>query len=226
MNYRMYERDKRQEVVVHFSRSDRQFDRSWLDYLDIRLLGIVAVILAVTLVRTVRDGRGIFWTPLLFVGAGAIFLAYRRLRQSNVTLYTRANRLGITNSLGLVKDASVVDVAGLVMCSLVLPQRKQPLPVLVAVSKSGRCLFRLSGADRLPLDGINRVATAAGVQLTGNWTDTLSLAAFEARFPGAVPPVGELFAWVLANRGRVSIVIIIATVLVFVGLVLVETGGH
>jgi hypothetical protein len=146
--------------------------------------------------------------------------------EANVTMYIRGSRLGITNSLGLGRDAAVADVAGLVMCSLVLPQRKQPLPVLVAMSKSGRCLFRLSGADRLPLDGINRVAAAAGVQLTGNWTDTLSLTAFEARFPGSVPRVGAFFGWVSANRGLVSILIIIATVLVFVGLVLVETGGH
>ena len=222
----MYGRHTANKVVVHFSKSTRQFDRSWLDYLDIRLLGIVVVILAVGLVGALRDGRGIFWALIVFVGAGAIFLAYFRLRQANVTLYTRGSRLGITNSLGLGRDAAVADVAGLVMCSLVLPQRKQPLPVLVAMSKSGRCLFRLSGADRLPLDGINRVAAAAGVQLTGNWTDTLSLTAFEARFPGSVPRVGEFFGWVLANRGLVSILIIIATVLVFVGLVLVETGGH
>lgn len=213
------------EVVVHLSRSNRR-NRSWFDYLDIRLLAIVAAIVAVGLVREAMSGRSIFWTLLLFAGAAAAFLAYYRLRQANVTLYARGYRVGITNSLGSRKEVAIENVAALVMCSVVLPERKHPLPLVVAVSKSGRCLFRLSGADQLTAAGIRSVATAAGIELRGSWSDTLSSSAIEAHYPGTISPMASLLIWVFAHRALLSVCVGAVTLLIFVGLVFVETAAH
>jgi hypothetical protein len=191
------------DVVVHLSRSNRR-NRSWLGYLDIRLLGIVAAIMAVGLVRELMSGWSIFWTVLFFAGASLAFLTYYRMRQANVTLYLRGERVGITNSIRVRKEVAIEDVAALVMCSVALPERTQPLPLVVAVSKSGRCLFRLSGADQLEPTGIRSVATAAGLELRGSWTDTLSSSAIEDRYPGTISPIARFFVWVMAHRAMVS----------------------
>jgi hypothetical protein len=217
-------RRAQRELVVHFARSNRQAGRSRLDYLDGRLLAIVAVILVLGLVRQLATGRSIFWTLLLFVVAGALFLAYYRLRQANVTLYVRGDRIGLTNSLGLRKDVPISQVAAMVMCSVSLPRRAQPLPTLLTVAKSGRCLFRLSGGDQLGLTGIREVASAAGVELRGGWTDTLSLDGIEARYPGCGSEAASFFAWILNHRRWVNWVIIVGTILVFLGLVVVDTS--
>src|SRR5438874_740784 len=91
------------EVIVHLSRSNWQIDRSLFDYLDPRLLAIVSVIVLLGLVRELATGRSVFWTLLLFVVAGAVFFSYYRLRQGNVALYVRGDRIGLTNSLGVRK---------------------------------------------------------------------------------------------------------------------------
>jgi hypothetical protein len=213
------------EVVLHRSRSNRQVSRHWLDYLDARLLGIVALIVVVGLVRDFASRR-ISWTILLLPAAAAVFFAYYHLRQTNVTLYVRGRRIGLTNSLGVHKEVAVGDLAAIVMCSVSLPQRQQPLPLLLAVSKSGRCLFSLSGADELGVIGIRRLASAAGLELQGSWTDTSSLASIEARYPGSAPPAGGFFVWLLAHRSLTSAVAIVATILVFIGLVVLRTTGH
>ncbi len=213
------------EVVVHLSRSNRR-NRSWFDYLDIRLLAMVAVIVAVGLVREATSGRSIFWTLLLFAGAGVAFSGYYLLRQANVTLYVRGDRVGLTNSLGFRKEVAIEDVAALVMCSLALPARKHPLPLVVAVSKSGRCLFRLSGADQLTAAGIRSVATAAGIELRGSWSETVTSSAIEVHYPGTISPVASLLVWVLAHRAIVGVCVGAFTLLVFVGLVFAETAAH
>jgi hypothetical protein len=213
------------ELVLHRSRSNRQVSRHWLDYLDARLLGIVAVIVVVGLVRDFAS-RGISWTILLLPAAATVFFAYYRLRQANVTLYVRGERIGRTNSLGVHKAVAVSDVAAIVMCSVSLPQRRQPLPLVVAVSKSGRCLFNVSGADELGAIGIRRLASAAGLELRGSWTDTFSLAGLEARYPGSAPPASGFFVWLLTHRSLTSAIAIVATILVFIGLVVLQTAGH
>jgi len=213
------------ELVLHRSRSNRQVSRHRLDYLDPRLLGIVAVIVVVGLVRDFASRR-ISWTILLLPAAAAVFFAYYRLRQTNVTLYVRGERIGLTNWLGAHKEVAVGDVAAIVMCSVLLPQRQQPLPLLVAVSKSGRCLFSLSGADELSLIGIRRLASAGGLELRGSWTDTLSLAGLEARYAGSAPRASGFFVWLLTHRSLTSAIAIVATIVVFIGLVVLQTTGH
>jgi len=214
-----------QELVLHRSRSNRQVSRHWLDYLDPRLLGIVGLIVVVGLARDFASRR-ISWTILLLPAAAAVFFVYYRLRQTNVTLYMRGERIGLTNWLGVHKEVAVSDVAAIVMCSVSLPQRQQPLPLLVAVSKSGRCLFSLSGADELSVIGIRRLASAAGLELGGSWTDTLSLAGIETRYPGTAPPASGLLVWLLAHRSITSAIAIVATIVVFIGLVALQTTGR
>jgi len=213
------------ELVLHRSRSNRQVTRHRLDYLDPRLFGIVALIVVVGLVREFASRR-ISWTILLLPAAAAVFFAYYRLRQANVTLYMRGERIGLTNWLGMHKDVAVTDVAAIVMCSVSLPQRRQPLPLVLAVSKSGRCLFNVSGADELGSIGIRRLASATGLELRGSWTDTLPLAGLEARYPGSAPPASGLFVWLLTHRSLTSAIAIVATILVFIGLVVLQTAGH
>ena len=213
------------ELVLHRSRANRQVRRHWLDYLDARLLGIVALIVVVGLARDFASRR-ISWTILLLPAAAAVFFGYYRLRQANATLYVRGERIGLTNSFGTHKDVAVSDVAAIVMCSVSLPQRQQPLPLVVAVSKTGRCLFNVSGADELGAIGIRRLASAAGLELRGSWTDTVSLAGLEACYPGSAPPASGFFVWVLTHRTLTSAIAIVATILVFIGLVVVRTAGH
>lgn len=191
-------------------------------YLDPRLLAVGAAIIVVGLVRDFLGGLP-NWTLVVLPSVAAAGFLYYRLRQINVTLYARGERMGLTNSLGIANDVPVADVAYLVMCSLSLPRREQPLPLLVAVSKSGRCLFRLSGADRMALSEIRRLAAAAGLELRGSWTDTLTLSGIESRYPGTVSRFGRLAAWVLVHQRLVSTVTIAATGFVFVALVLVTT---
>jgi len=213
------------EIVLHRSRANRQVRRHRLDYLDPRLLGIVALIIVVGLLRDFASRR-VSWTILLLPAAAAVFFAYYGLRQTNVTLYVRGERIGRTNWLGVRKEVGVSDVAAIVICSISLPQRQQPLPLLVAVSKSGRCLFSLSGADELSVIGIRQLASAAGLELRGSWTDTLSLAGIEARYPGTAPAASGFLVWLLAHRSLTSAIAIVATIVVFVGLVLLRTAGH
>lgn len=212
------------DVVVHLSRSNQQSGRSLVDYLDPRLLAIVAVIVVLGLVREVASGKSVFWTLLVFVAAGAAFFSYYRLRQANVTLYVRGDRIGLTNSLGMGKEVPTNEVAALVMCSVSLPQRKEPLPILVAIAKTGRCLFRVSGADQLGLPGIREVASAAGVQMRGGWEEALSLDEMEARYPGCGSRAAGFFAWVLAHRTLMNWVIILGTIFIFVALVVLDTA--
>ncbi len=216
----------RPDLVVHLSNAHRKLDQSWFDYIDVRVLVLVAAIVILGLIREIASSRGILSTLLLFCGAGAAFYAYYRLRQANVSVYVRHNRIGIANSLGLRTDVPMTDVAVLVMCSLTLPKRKRPLPVLIAVSKSGRCLFRVSGADQLPIEGLRRVASLAGLELRGSWSDTLSIADIEAKYPGTVPRIGNVFGWALAHRAPVTAAIIVLTLLAFLSILLVETAGH
>jgi hypothetical protein len=213
------------ELVLRRSRSNRQVSRNWLDYLDARLLGIVAVIVVVGLVRDFASRR-ISWTIVLLPAAAAAFFAYYCLRQANVTMYVRGDRIGVTNWLGVRKEVARHDVAAIVMCSVSLPQRQQPLPMVVVVSKSGRCLFTLSGADELGVIGIRRLSSVAGLELRGSWTDALSLAGLEARYPGSAPPASGFLVWLLSHRSLTSAIAVVATILVFVGLVVLRTTGH
>src|SRR5260370_33705561 len=86
------------ELVLHRSRSNRQVGRNWLDYLDARLLGFVAVIVMVGLVRDFASRR-ISWTILLLPAAAAIFLAYYRLRQDEGTFFFSGERNRTTNAV-------------------------------------------------------------------------------------------------------------------------------
>jgi hypothetical protein len=207
------------EVVIHLSPTNRQVSRSRLDYLDPRLMLIVAVILVVGTVRELASGKNILGTVMLFAGAAAVALVYLRLRRANVTLYVRGDRIGTTNSLGS-------EVGSLVMCAVTLPQRARPLPLLIAVSKAGRCLFRLSGADLLGIAGIRQVAETAGLNLIGSWTDTLSLDQLGANYPGASSRAADFFAWILTHRAAVRAAIILTTVLIFAVVVGVATSRH
>ncbi len=181
--------------------------------------------MAVDLVRDFANRR-ISWTIVVLPAAAVVFYAYYRLRQANATLFVRGDRIGLTNSLGMHKEVAVGDVAAIVMCSVSLPQRRQALPLLLAVSKSGRSVFTLSGADELGATGIRRLASVAGLELLGSWIDTLSLAEIEARYPGSVPPASGLLVWLLAHRSLTSAIAIVGTILVFIGLVVVSTTGH
>lgn len=213
------------DVVVHLSRSSLH-DRSLIRYLDLRLLGIVAIILALGLVGGNASRRNVLSTVLFFAGLAVVFLVYYRLRLANVTIYVRGDRVGLTNFLGFRKDVAIEDIAALVLFSVALPRRTQPLPFVVAVSKSGRGLFSFSGADQLGPAGISSVATAAGLELRGNWTDTLSSSAIEERYPGTISPIARFFVWVVAHRSTVTRWGVVVTVLVAIGLVLVRAAGH
>jgi hypothetical protein len=221
----MTDAQRESEIMLHLSKSNGQVRRQWTGYLDPRLVAITLGIVASGLGRAVAT-KTISWTVLVLPAAAVPFVAYYLLRRANVTLYLRSDRIGITNSLGIRKEVAITSLAALVICSVSLPQRQQPLPLLIGVSKSGRCLLRFSGADRLGLSGIRHIAAVAGLELRGSWSDTSALSQIDARYPGTAPPLSGIFVWVLAHRRLVSGLTIVATILVFVGLIALTTTGR
>jgi len=219
-------RQTRPSIVARLSKSNQQPGRRWLDAVDFRLVVLVFAIVAVGLLQDFASSRSLLWALLLFGGAGAVFVAYINLRQANVTLYLRGDRIGLTNFLGLRKEVRVDELAALVMCSVELPQRNQPLPLLIAQSKSGRCRFRFDGADGLSVKEIRDIATVAQLEIKGTWFDDVTMSELVTRYPGSLS-YGERFAgWASGPHSAVTALGFVVTVVVLVSVLLVATAGH
>jgi len=210
------------EIVLHLS-SRIGSKAGGSGNVDRGLFVILSAVIGASLLRDIARGKSPVPTAVLLGGAAIAFGIYYLLRRSNVTFFLRKDRIGISNSLRIRRTVAIADVQTLVLCSAEVPEAGRALPLLLVVSKAGRCLLRLDGADRLDLAALRHLAQRGGIELQGSWADTLSLNRLGATYPGAEPRFSATLAWPIRHRGATRAVVVLVTIAGFAAAVIVTT---
>ncbi len=194
--------------------------RRALDYVDWRAVavGAVAVIAAVLRVLLTGQSGNYLLIGLVIVGALlAALLVYARLRVVNSSLYLKGDRIGVSSALGLRTEVPVATVGFLQKCSVAIRNGPAPMRSLLVVNKEGRCVLRFDGADGLEEGGIERIGSAAGVEVNGSWDETIPFDVLRKKFPGAATFTQTVSGGILQHRNLTYLGVGLVTIVLLLG---------
>jgi len=209
------------EIVVHMRAgfSSREGRRA-LAYIDWRAVvaGGVAVSAATLRVLLTGQSGNYLLIGLVIVGALLAFLLlYARLRIVNSLLYLKGGRIGVSSALGLHTEVPVATVGYLQECSVAISNGPAPLRSLLVVDIEGRCVLRFDGADGLEEGGIERIGSAAGVEVRGSWDEIIPFDVLRKKFPGAANLTQTVSAEILQHRNLTYFGVALATIVLLLG---------
>lgn len=204
-------------MVGPFSSGDR---RHALDYVDWRAVvaAAVAVVAAVLRVLVTGQSGNYLLIGAVLVGALlALLLVYARLRIVNSSLYMKGDRIGVSSALGTRTEVAVRDVAYLQKCSVAVTNGPAAIRLLAVMNRSGRCVLRFYGADGLQEGGIDRIASAAGVEVRGSWDESIPLDVLRKQFPGAATLSLTVSGGILQHRNLTYWGLMLVTIVALLG---------
>jgi len=157
-------------IVIHLRHSTVQPNAALTRVAAAGAVG--GLLFVVAAIARVAAGGQSAWSFLLAMALAvlifALLLGYAYMRQANATIFIHGGRVGFTNAIRLQKSLPIEDVDRF-QRTVELDQAKQPVCVLLIVSKDNRRVLRFSGANRLEDGGVERIASEVGVSIVGSW---------------------------------------------------------
>lgn len=106
----------------------------------------------------------------------------------NATVFVNGNSFGMTTITGKRRMFATSDLAGVVLCTIVVPGRRASRTACAFfVSTSGECLFQLK-SRQWGRDDLERICNACGVPLVGSW-DEVCWSGFSPKLAALLPKV-------------------------------------